>query len=63
MNEVFTQPVESNLGWKETFGQAQFSEFVNDSRVQLALKGWEKELAELRGQVSRFLADLSSATI
>lgn len=63
VNEVFTQPVESNLGWKETFGQAQFSEFVNDSRVQLALKGWEKELAELRGQVSRFLADLSSATI
>lgn len=63
LNEVFTKPVESNLDWKATFAQAQFKDVVADSRIQLAFKAWENELATLRSQVSRFLADLSSATI
>ncbi len=63
LNEVLTKPVESNLDWKATFAQPQYADVVADSRVQKAFKAWEDQLAELRGQVSRFLADLSSSAI
>jgi hypothetical protein len=58
LKEVFTESVALNLGWRETFAQAQFEDIVVDPRIQAALKRWEDEEAALRGQVQTYFADL-----
>ena len=61
LNEVFTDSVALNLGWRETFAQAQFKDIVGDPRIETALKRWEDEEAALRGQVQAYFADLHAA--
>lgn len=61
LKEVFTDPVALNLGWRETFAQAQYKDIVADPRIQAALKRWEEEEAALRGQVQAYFADLHAA--
>ena len=60
LSDVFTQPVTTNLGWKTDYGQAQFTEFVADRRIQAAMQNWENEEAALRDRLKSFLADLSA---
>jgi hypothetical protein len=59
---VFTRSVAVNLGWRDTFSQAQYAEIVADPRVQAAMQRWEDEEAALRGQVQAYLTDLQAAT-
>ena len=61
LNEVFTDSVALNLGWRETFAQAQYKDIVADPRIQEALKRWEDEEAALRGQLQAYFADLHAA--
>lgn len=61
LTRLFTESVADNLGWKRALAQAQFTEFVADPRVQLAIQRWEAEEADLRDQVRIFLSDLSAA--
>ena len=60
--DLFSESVAVNLGWRRTFSQAQFTEFVADPRVQTAMQRWEDEEAALRDQIKTYLADLSAAT-
>lgn len=60
--EVFTEPVTTNLGWRDDFRQAQFSEFTADPRIAAAMQDWENEEASLRARLRQFLLDLSSTT-
>lgn len=59
--EVFTQPVTTNLGWRDDFSQAQFIELTADPRIISAMKNWETEEAALRDRLQNFLTELSSA--
>lgn len=61
LERIFTQPVTRNLGWEETFEQAQYAEIVDDPRVQVAMKKWQHEENELREKVRTWLADLYAA--
>jgi TolB-like protein/tetratricopeptide (TPR) repeat protein len=61
LNQVFTDSVALNLGWRDTFAQAQFKDIVADPRIKVALKRWEDEEAALRGQVQAYFADLQAA--
>ena len=61
LNEVFTDSVALNLGWRETFAQAQYKDIVADPRIKAALKRWEDEEAALRGHVQAYFADLRAA--
>jgi tetratricopeptide (TPR) repeat protein len=61
LERVFSQPVAVNLGWQETFAQAQYAELVADSRVQAAMQRWQDEEEALRGQVRAYFADLQAA--
>jgi len=60
--ELFSESVATNLGWRRTFSQAQFTEFVTDPRIQSAMQNWEDEEEALRDQVRSYLADLSAPT-
>jgi len=62
LDEVFTRSVAMNLGWRETFAQAQFAHVVADERVQAAMQRWEEEEDALRAQVRSYLADLQAAS-
>ena len=62
LDEIFTRSVATNLGWRETFAQAQFAEVVADQRVQAALQRWAEEEEALRAQVRSYLADLQAAS-
>jgi len=62
LNEVFTNSVAVNLGWRENFAQAQYKDIVADPRIQAAMKRWEDEEAALRGQVQAYFADLHAAS-
>ena len=55
---IFTESVATNLGWEETFKQAQYAEIIEDPRIQAAMKRWQDEEDALREQVRTFLADL-----
>ena len=61
LNEVFTNSVAMNLGWRDDFAQAHYKDIVADPRIQDALKRWEDEEAALRGQVQAYFADLHAA--
>lgn len=57
--DLFTESVAIHLDWKRALSQAQFAEFVEDPRIQMAMQRWEDEETALRDQVRTFLADLS----
>ena len=59
LTDLFTESVAVHLDWKRALSQAQYSEFVEDPRIQAAMQRWEAEEAAIRGQVQAFLADLS----
>ena len=59
---LFSESVVANLGWQDTFSQAQFTSFVADPRIQSAMQRWAQEEAALRDQVRTYLADLSAPT-
>ena len=59
LDKLFTESVASHLDWKRALSQAPYAEFVEDPRVQVAMKRWEDEEAALRDQIKVFLADLS----
>jgi TolB-like protein/tetratricopeptide (TPR) repeat protein len=61
LERIFTQPVTRNLGWEETFKQAQYAEVVADPRVQDAMRKWQHDEDELREKVRTWLADLHAA--
>jgi len=61
LEDIFSQSVASNLGWQETFAQAQFAEVVADPRIQTAMQRWEDEEAALRGAVHAYFTDLQAA--
>ncbi len=61
LKRIFPQSVAFNLGWEETFAQAQYAGIVADSRVQAAMQRWEEEEAQLRSDVQAYLADLMAA--
>ena len=63
LSDVFTQPVTMHLGWRNSFAQAQFAEFVEDPRIQAAMQNWENEESALRERVKTYLADLSSTSM
>jgi TolB-like protein/Tfp pilus assembly protein PilF len=60
--EVLTQPVSVNLGWRRDFAQAQFEEIVADPGVQSAMRAWEEEEDRLRAMVRAYFSDLSTAS-
>jgi TolB-like protein len=62
LDSVFSRSVATNLGWKETFAQAQYAEIVTNPRIQAAMQRWEDEEDALRGEVQAYLADLQAAT-
>jgi hypothetical protein len=62
LEQVLVHSVTSNLGWREQFAQAQYTDIVADPGVQDALQRWEDEEAALRGQVQAYFADLQAAT-
>ena len=61
LNEVFTNSVAVNLGWRENFAQAQYKDIVADPRIQAAMKRWENEEAALRGKIQAYFEDLHAA--
>lgn len=62
LDNIFLEPVTENLGWRRVFSQAQYAEFVEDPRVQAALRRWEEQEAELRGDIRAYLGDLQAST-
>lgn len=58
---VFSQPVTTQLRWRETFSQAVYANIVADERIEAALRRWEEEYDALRESVRAYLADLSTA--
>jgi len=59
--DVFSESVAVHPGWRRALSQAQFTEFVADPRIQVAMQRWEDEEAGLRGQIKTYLADLSAS--
>jgi TolB-like protein/Tfp pilus assembly protein PilF len=62
LEDIFTQPVAMNLGWRNVFTQARFAEVSADARVQAAIGRWEEDEAALRSEVRSYLADLHAAS-
>lgn len=62
LQEVLSQPVVSNLGWRHSLELAQYENIVADTRVQQALQRWDEEWSALQVRVSSYLEDLSSAS-
>ncbi len=61
LERIFTQPVSKNLGWEETFKQAQYAEVIENPRVREAMHKWQQDEDELREKVRTWLADLYAA--
>jgi tetratricopeptide (TPR) repeat protein len=62
LSDVFTRPVLMDQNWRSRFSQAQYTNFVADSRIQAAMQKWEAEEAVIRDRVKSYLLDLSSAS-
>jgi TolB-like protein/tetratricopeptide (TPR) repeat protein len=62
LDNIFEEPVTVNFGWRRTFSQAQYADFVLDPRVQAAMQRWEQQEAELRDEIRMYLADLQAST-
>jgi len=58
---VLSQPVTTDLRWRENYSQALYADIVADERVREALQRWEQEYIELREKVRSYLSDLSVA--
>ena len=58
LERIFTQPVTRNLGWEQTFRQAQYAKVVEDPRVQHAMQKWQHDEDSLREKIRTWLADL-----
>jgi hypothetical protein len=58
---VLSQPVTTNLRWRETLSQSQYSDVGADERIRSALQRWEEEYDALRESVRSYLADLSAS--
>ncbi len=61
LERIFSRSVATQMGWRETFSQAQYAGIVADPRVQAALQRWEDEEDEIREQVRAYFADLRDA--
>lgn len=61
LERIFTQPVTKNLGWEDTFKQAQYAGVVEDPRVREAMNKWQRDEDELREKIRNWLADLHAA--
>ena len=61
LKEIFTEPVALHLDWRETLSQPRYAEFVEDERVQEAIRRWEDEEAALRGSVESYFKDMRAA--
>ena len=57
---VLSQPVTTNLRWRETLSQSQYADIIADERVRNALQRWEEEYSAIRQRVRTYLADLSA---
>jgi len=62
LEHIFNESVLLNLGWEETFKQAQYAGVVEDPRIQVAMKKWQDEEDALREQIRHWLADLQAAS-
>jgi len=60
LESVLSQPVTTNLRWREALSQSQYADIVADERIRSALQRWEEEHNVLRDQVRSYLADLSA---
>jgi TolB-like protein/Tfp pilus assembly protein PilF len=61
VDDYFSQPVATNLRWKEIMAQSFYADLVSDERVRGAMQAWEQDYAALRERVRAFLADLSAS--
>jgi TolB-like protein/Flp pilus assembly protein TadD len=61
LDDVFSQPVTTDLRWRETFSQSFYTDVIADERIREALQRWEDEYNALRERVRTYLADLSAA--
>jgi len=62
LSDVFTRPVLMDQDWRTRYSQAQYTDFVADSRIQVAMQKWEADEALIRDQVKSYLLDLSAAS-
>jgi TolB-like protein/predicted Zn-dependent protease len=62
LDNILQEPVTVNLGWRRAFAQAQYAGFVEDPRVQAALRRWEAQEEDLRSDIRSYLGDLQAAT-
>ena len=60
LSEVFTQPVTTNLGWRNNYAQAHFEKFTDDPRIQAAMQNWEQEETVLQERLKSHLSELRS---
>jgi hypothetical protein len=61
LQEVFPDSVALHLDWRETLSQPGYAPFLEDERVQQAIRRWEDEEAALRGSVQSYFADMHAA--
>ena len=50
-----------HLDWRETLSQPRYAKFLEDERVQEAIRRWEDEEAALRGSVESYFKDMHAA--
>jgi len=62
LSDVFIRPVLLDQDWRARYSQAQYTDFVADPRIQVAMQKWEAEEAVIRSQIQAYLLDLSSAS-
>lgn len=56
VQEVFTEPLTTHLGWRENFSLPMYDDIVADPRVQKEMQRWEAEEEVLRQEVRQYLA-------
>ena len=57
LNEIFTQPVTSNLDYPDLLQVSFLEPVAADAGVRAAVRIWETDESELRREVARFLAE------
>jgi Flp pilus assembly protein TadD len=62
LREVFSDSVALHLNWRETLSQPRYAKFLEDERVQEAIRRWEDEEAALRGSVESYFKDMHAAS-
>lgn len=56
VQEVFTEPLTTNLVWREGLSHPMYDDIVADPRVQEEMQRWEAEEVVLRQQIRDYLA-------